>query len=258
METMGPLANMPTGPAAIFWGGITFSLLVVIHEGGHFLAARAFKIKVHEFMIGLPGPALRFRSKRTGVFYGVTAIPLGGYVRIAGMEPGAEDELLGPALIAVRRLGNMHPLQLAEELRVTNDRASALLTTLADWGAVEAGPSTDDYVISPDLARADTSPLSDALCSATAAEEAISSPTTNATGYACYTIDVSDPCTAPNYAVVVDGGGHIVELLTMPDGKPALTGSALQAWLAAVSNDQWACLAGQTVPFCCPVVVLLY
>jgi hypothetical protein len=56
--------------------------------------------------------------------------------------------------------------------------------------------------------------------------------------------------------VVVDGGGHIVELLTMPDRRPALTGPALQAWLAAVSNDRWPCLAGEIVPFCCAVVLL--
>lgn len=118
--------------------------------------------------------------------------------------------------------------------------------------------TSPDLVISPDLARADTSPPSDALCNVTAAEEAITSPTSNATGGACYQIDVIDPCAAPNYAVVVDGGGHIVELLAMPDGKSALTGSVLQAWLAAVSNDQWPCLAGQTVPFCCTVVMLLY
>ena len=64
---MPAAATMPTGMAAIFWGVVTFSLLVVIHEGGHFLAARAFKVKVHEFMIGLPGPGLRVRSRKSGV-----------------------------------------------------------------------------------------------------------------------------------------------------------------------------------------------
>ena len=58
---------MTDGLAALFWGIITFSLLVVIHEGGHFLAARMFGVKVHEFMIGLPGPALRFTGKKTDV-----------------------------------------------------------------------------------------------------------------------------------------------------------------------------------------------
>src|SRR5450759_4690733 len=90
---MSLLANMPTGIAAVFWGVVTFSVLVLLHEGGHFLAARAFGVKVHVFMLRLPGPALRRRSKRICISYGVTAIPLGVYVRIAVMEPGREDAL---------------------------------------------------------------------------------------------------------------------------------------------------------------------
>ena len=88
--------------SAVFWGVLTFSILVVLHEGGHFLTARAFGVHVHEFMIGLPGPAIRFRGKKTD--YGITAIPLGGYVRISGMEPGPEEPLLGPALAYVTRV----------------------------------------------------------------------------------------------------------------------------------------------------------
>jgi len=53
---MNPITTMPTGGAALFWGIVTFSLLILLHEGGHFLAARAFGVKVHEFMLGLPGP----------------------------------------------------------------------------------------------------------------------------------------------------------------------------------------------------------
>jgi regulator of sigma E protease len=143
---MDLIANMPTGVAAIFWGVITFSLLVVIHEGGHFLAARFFGVKIHEFMIGLPGPALRFRSRRTGTAYGVTAVPLGGYVRIAGMEPGAEDDLLGGALGAAADARRIEQGALAEALGVPTDRASALLTTLEDYGAVEPADDWPGYV----------------------------------------------------------------------------------------------------------------
>jgi len=135
---MDPLANLPTGAAAVFWGVLTFSILVVLHEGGHFVAARAFGVKVHEFMLGLPGPALRWRSKRTGVVYGVTAIPLGGYVRIAGMEPGTEDELLARALGLLVDRGRMDSTDLASELGIPRDRASALVATLEDYGAAEA------------------------------------------------------------------------------------------------------------------------
>jgi regulator of sigma E protease len=137
------LASMPTGVAATFWGVVTFSLLVVIHEGGHFLAARFFGVKVHEFMVGLPGPAIRIKSERSGTSYGVTAIPLGGYVRIAGMEPGAEDPLLGRALALLADRDRLGPSDLAGELSdagVDLARATAMLTTLQDYGAAEPIP----------------------------------------------------------------------------------------------------------------------
>jgi regulator of sigma E protease len=139
---------MPSGVAALFWGVITFSLLVIIHEGGHFLAARLFGVKVHEFMIGLPGPALRYKSKRSGISYGVTAIPLGGYCRIAGMEPGREDALLGPAVGLLADRGRIAASDLAELLAdrgADKDRASSLLATLEDWGAAEPMEDWPEY-----------------------------------------------------------------------------------------------------------------
>lgn len=126
---------MPDGLAALFWGVITFSLLVVIHEGGHFFAARMFGVKVHEFMVGLPGPAIRFHGKKTT--YGVTAIPLGGYVRIAGMEPGPEQPLLADALEAISRRGTADAQLIALELGIEEKEADQLLVTLADWDAIE-------------------------------------------------------------------------------------------------------------------------
>jgi regulator of sigma E protease len=140
------IAHLPSGWAALFWGVLTFSVLVVIHEGGHFLTARLFGVKVHEFMLGLPGPALRFRSKRSGTRYGVTALPLGGYVRIAGMEPGEEDDLLGPALEILVRRDRTEEAELAAMLSVTRERAGAILATLADWGAIEAAEDGHGWV----------------------------------------------------------------------------------------------------------------
>ncbi len=138
---MSVTGSIPLGEA-IFWGLVTFSLLVLLHEGGHFLAARAFGVRVHEFMIGLPGPSLRF--KRNGTAFGVTAIPLGGYVRIAGMEPGPEDDLLAAALGIVVDAGRAHSVTLTSAMPISSDRALSLLITLADWGAVV--PADDDTV----------------------------------------------------------------------------------------------------------------
>ena len=145
---MSVFANMPSGIAAVFWGVVTFSILVLLHEGGHFLVARAFGVKIHEFMLGLPGPALRRRSKRSGISYGVTAIPLGGYVRIAGMEPGREDVLLGAALGLLVDRGSMDAADLAGLLAdrgADRDRASSLLATLEDWGAAEPMKDMPEY-----------------------------------------------------------------------------------------------------------------
>lgn len=116
------------------WGILTFSILVVLHEMGHFLAARAFGVKVHEFMVGLPGPALRIHSKNMD--WGVTAIPLGGYVRIAGMEPGDEDKLLGPALVAVRDAGVLSTSGIASTLGVDLERGESIAASLRDWKAI--------------------------------------------------------------------------------------------------------------------------
>lgn len=56
--------------------------LVFIHEGGHFLAAKFFKVNVEEFSIGF-GPKI-FTKKRKETEYCISAIPLGGYVKMTG------------------------------------------------------------------------------------------------------------------------------------------------------------------------------
>ncbi len=69
--------------------------VILVHELGHFLAARFAGVRVETFSIGF-GPRL-FGWKRGGVDYRVSLIPLGGYVKMSGEEPGsgtgAEDDL---------------------------------------------------------------------------------------------------------------------------------------------------------------------
>ena len=63
-------------------------VMVMVHEAGHFVAAKAVGMKATEFFFGF-GPKLwSFRKGETE--YGVKAIPLGGYVRIIGMNPYEE------------------------------------------------------------------------------------------------------------------------------------------------------------------------
>lgn len=64
---------------------VSILLVVLVHEAGHFVFAKAFKMKVHEFFVGF-GPRI-WSTRRGDTEYGVKLLPLGGYVRIAGMNP---------------------------------------------------------------------------------------------------------------------------------------------------------------------------
>lgn len=66
-----------------------FLLLIGSHEGGHFALAKLFKVRVHEFSIGF-GTRIWSRTQG-GTLYALRAIPLGGYVRLGGMEAGEYD-----------------------------------------------------------------------------------------------------------------------------------------------------------------------
>ncbi len=67
------------------------AVLILIHEAGHFFAARAVGMRPRKFYIGFP-PAL-VKKNRGGVEYGIGAIPLGGYVKIPGMHRAAPGDL---------------------------------------------------------------------------------------------------------------------------------------------------------------------
>lgn len=123
--------------SAVFWGLLVLSALVFVHEGGHYLAARAFHVRATEFFLGLPCRwKLSRKSRKVGTEFGVTPFLLGGYTRICGME-GADDELLAPALGLVMERGRIRADELARELGVDVERAYSLLATLSDWASVQ-------------------------------------------------------------------------------------------------------------------------
>jgi regulator of sigma E protease len=73
-------------------GILGLALLMVVHEAGHLLAARAFGMRVLRFSIGF-GPAIwRHQSKRSETVYQVALIPFLAYVQIAGMNPFEETD----------------------------------------------------------------------------------------------------------------------------------------------------------------------
>lgn len=72
---------------------LVFGLLILVHELGHFLAAKWVGIRVYEFAIGM-GPLL-FSRERGGTKYSLRLFPIGGFNKMAGMEPGDEDNPAG-------------------------------------------------------------------------------------------------------------------------------------------------------------------
>lgn len=70
---------------------MSLSLLVAIHEFGHFIVARMFKIRVEKFYIFFDPWFSLFKWKRGDTEYGLGWLPLGGYVKIAGMIDESMD-----------------------------------------------------------------------------------------------------------------------------------------------------------------------
>lgn len=73
-----------------FWASVlVFGLLILFHELGHFTIAKLVGIKVHEFSMGFGPKLVGFKKGETR--YNLRAFPLGGFVRMAGMDPEEED-----------------------------------------------------------------------------------------------------------------------------------------------------------------------
>lgn len=72
---------------------IVLGMLVAVHEGGHFLAARMLGITVEKFSIGFGKPIFKFT--KNGVEYSLSWIPLGGYVKMKGDSLEDEDSVPG-------------------------------------------------------------------------------------------------------------------------------------------------------------------
>ncbi|MFM7322843.1 MAG: M50 family metallopeptidase [Armatimonadota bacterium] len=70
---------------AVFSFAVTFAILVIVHELGHYLAARFHRMPVEEFAVGF-GRKVAVLMRRGTTEYTLRALPLGGFVRVRGME----------------------------------------------------------------------------------------------------------------------------------------------------------------------------
>ena len=78
-----------------FWyillGIFMFGIIIFIHELGHFMFAKLFKVGINEFAIGM-GPKVFKKKGKDGVLYSVRLIPMGGFVSMVGEDEDVDDE----------------------------------------------------------------------------------------------------------------------------------------------------------------------
>jgi len=160
------MPHLAGGAAVVAVSVLAFAFLIVVHELGHHLVARASRMRVERFSIGF-GPTLWVR-RRGETEWAVSALPLGGYVRIAGMNPGEEVDpsdagaycnqpawrraavvLAGPAMNYVGAVVLAAALLLAGAFREP-DPSPTIGDVAAGGAAAAAGLRPGDRVLSVD------------------------------------------------------------------------------------------------------------
>ena len=68
-----------------------FGMLITVHELGHYIFARIFKVKIYEFSIGMGPKIFSVRSKKTDIKYSLGIFPIGGYVSMAGEDEESDE-----------------------------------------------------------------------------------------------------------------------------------------------------------------------
>lgn len=76
---------------SILLGLFMFGVIILIHELGHFLFAKAFHVGIEEFAIGM-GPRILSRVGKDGVHYSLRLVPMGGFVSMIGEDEASENE----------------------------------------------------------------------------------------------------------------------------------------------------------------------
>ena len=72
---------------------IILGLIVLVHEFGHFVFAKLFKVYVYEFSIGMGPKIFSRKSKKDETEYCIRAIPIGGFVQLAGEEVDDDENV---------------------------------------------------------------------------------------------------------------------------------------------------------------------
>ena len=91
LNLMSGVSNGFTSFLYILLAIFVFGILILVHELGHYIAARCFKVTIKEFSIGLGPKLVSYTSKKTNIKYSLRLLPLGGYVSMVGEDEETDD-----------------------------------------------------------------------------------------------------------------------------------------------------------------------
>src|SRR5215470_1081657 len=150
--------------STLFAVAVVLGFMILIHEFGHYAAAKLFKVRVEVFSIGFGKRLLGFRKGETD--YRISAIPLGGYVKMSGENPmdertGDPAEFLshprwqrfviafaGPAMNIMLAVGLLTVVYMVRyERPVFVDKPAVVGWVLPDLPAAKAGIQEGDRII---------------------------------------------------------------------------------------------------------------
>ena len=148
----------------VLWLLVLIGVMIIIHEAGHFWAARWFDVRVETFSFGFGPRLFGFRKGETD--YRFSAVLFGGYVKMTGEQPGDENAddprsflskprwqrlviaFAGPFMNVVLAVGLLTGLFMVKYEKLANeDRQAVVGHVLPDSPAAKAGIRTGDIIV---------------------------------------------------------------------------------------------------------------
>ena len=152
---------------------IVLGVIIFLHELGHFLAAKFFRVRVETFSLGFGTRLFGFKAGETD--YRISALPLGGYVKMAGEMPGELAQqvvvrpgdlaskprwqrliiiVAGPAMNVILAIGLLVPIYMAQFPRDSVlDQPAVVASVEPNTPAASAGLQPFDRIIAVDGVR---------------------------------------------------------------------------------------------------------